>query len=69
MTTCLEMSNLFGLLCMSFVCVCQFVFGRSAGAMGKFSVPGRYYACRRCGRGMFEHFCSRLSFLFFFLPL
>ena len=43
-------------------------------ALGKFPVPGRpislghyraraYYACRRCGWGLFGHFFSRLSFL------
>ena len=47
--------------------------------LGKFSVPGRptyldysramaYCACRRCGWGLFGHFLSRLSVLFF-LPL
>ena len=47
--------------------------------LGKFSVPWRptslensrakdYCACSRCGRGLFEHFFSRLSFfLSFFL--
>ena len=44
--------------------------------LGKLPVPGRptnlnsnrvrtYYACRRCGWGLFGHFFSRLSFLFF----
>ena len=48
--------------------------------LGKLSVPGHptslddsraraYCACSRCGWGLFEHFFSRLSFLFFFLPL
>ena len=43
--------------------------------LGKLSVPGRptnldysrvraYYACNRCGCGLFGHFFSRLSFLF-----
>ena len=43
----------------------------------KLSVPGRptnlaysraraYWACSRCGWGMFGHFFSRLSFLFSF---
>ena len=53
--------------------------GRVGGAMvlGKLPVPGRpayldwsrtraYYACSRCGRGLFGHFFSRLSFLFSF---
>ena len=53
--------------------------GRSGGAMmlGKLPVPGRptyleesraraYYACSRCGRGLFGCFFSRLSFLFYF---
>ena len=52
---------------------------RGGGVMvlGKFSVPGRptslensrardYCACSRCGRGVFEHFFSRLSFFFSF---
>ena len=45
--------------------------------LGKLPVPGRpayleksraraYCACRRCGRGLFGHFFSRLSFLFSF---
>ena len=45
--------------------------------LGKFSVPGPptnlenswamdYCACSRCGRGLFEHFFSRLSFFFSF---
>ena len=45
--------------------------------MGKLSVPGRptnldnsrardYFACSGCGWGLFGHFFSRLSFLFFF---
>ena len=53
--------------------------GWSGGAMvlGKLSVPGRptnldnsraraYFACSRCGLGLFGHFFSRLSFLFSF---
>ena len=43
--------------------------------LGKLPVPGRptnlrksraraYYACSRCGWGLFGHFFSRLSFLF-----
>ena len=47
--------------------------------LSKLSVPGRptslddsraraYYACSRCGWGLFGHFFSHLSFLFF-LPL
>ena len=43
--------------------------------LGKLSVPGRplnldysraraYCACSRCGRGLFGHFFSHLSFLF-----
>ena len=56
--------------------------GRSGGAMvlGKLPVPGRptdldksraraYCACSGYGWGMFGHFYSHLSFLFFFLPL
>ena len=57
--------------------------GWSGGAMvlGKLPVPGRltYWDCSRaraycsysrCGRGLFGHFFSRLSFLFsFFLSL
>ena len=42
--------------------------------LGELPVPGRptnldhnraraYYACRRCGWGLFGHFFSRLSFL------
>ena len=55
------------------------VWGCSGGAMvlGKLPVPGRptnldwsraraYCACSRCGRGLFGHFFSRLSFLYFF---
>ena len=49
----------------------------SAKVLGKLSVPGRptyldgsraraYCACSRCGRGLFGHFFSRLSFLFSF---
>ena len=45
--------------------------------LGKLPVPGRptnldnsgaraYYACSRCGRGLFGHFFSRLSLLFSF---
>ena len=45
--------------------------------LGKLPVPGRstnfdysraraYYACRRCGWGLFGHFYSSLIFLFFF---
>ena len=45
--------------------------------LGKFSVLGRptslengrardYCACSRCGRGLFEHFLSRLSFFLSF---
>ena len=48
--------------------------------LGKLPVPGRptnldhsraraYCACSRCGWGLFGHFFSHLSFLFFFLPL
>ena len=48
--------------------------------LGKLSVPGRpttlddswaraYCACSRCGSGLFGHFFSRLSFLFFSLSL
>ena len=50
--------------------------GRSGGAMvlGKLPVPGRptnldysraraFYACSRCGLGLFGHFFSRLSLL------
>ena len=53
--------------------------GWSGGAMvlGKLPVPGRptilvdsraraYCACNRCGRGVFGHFYSSLSFLFSF---
>ena len=53
--------------------------GWSGGAMvlGKLPVPGRpadldssraraYYACSRCGWGLFEYFFFRLSFLFSF---
>ena len=53
--------------------------GWSGGAMvlGELPVPGRpayliyirartYYACSRCGWGLFGHFFSRLSFLFSF---
>ena len=53
--------------------------GWSGGAMvlGKLPVPGRpanldysraraYWACSGCGRGLFGHFFSRLSFLFSF---
>ena len=48
--------------------------------LGKFLVPGPqttiaedsrarvYCACSRCGWGLFEHFCSRLSFLSSFSP-
>ena len=55
--------------------------GWSGGAivLGKLPVPGRftdsdssraraYYACSKCGWGLFGYFISRLSFLFF-LPL
>ena len=45
--------------------------------LGKLLVPGRptnldnsrawaYYACSRCGWGLFGHFFTRLSFLFSF---
>ena len=45
--------------------------------LGKLPVPGRpayldlsraraYFACSRCGCGLFGHFFSRLSFLFSF---
>ena len=48
--------------------------------LGKLPVPGRptnldhsragaCCACSGCGWGLFGHFFSRLSFLFFFLPL
>ena len=48
--------------------------------LGKLPVPGRptnsdhsraraYCACSGCGWGLFGHFFSRLSVLFFFLPL
>ena len=53
--------------------------GWSGGAkvLGKLSLPGRptslddsraraYCACSRCGRGLFGHFFSPLSFLFSF---
>ena len=56
--------------------------GGSGGAMvlGKLPVPGRptyleksraraYCACSGCGWGLFGHFFSRLSFLFFSLSL
>ena len=55
--------------------------GWSGGAApGKLPVPGRptnldksraraYCACSRCGWGLFEHFVSRLSFLFSSPPL
>ena len=55
------------------------MFGWSGGAkvLEKLSVPGcpssldcsrarAYWACSRCGWGLFEHFFSRLSFLFSF---
>ena len=58
------------------------IWGWSGGAMvlGKLPVPGRptnldnsgaraYCACSRCGRGLFGHFFSRLSLLFFILPI
>ena len=46
--------------------------------LGKLSIPGCptnwdksgakiYWACSRCGRWLFRHFFSRLSFLFSFL--
>ena len=54
-------------------------WGLSGGVMvlGKLPVPGRptyldfsraraYCACGRCGRGLFGHFFSHLSFLFSF---
>ena len=54
---------------------------RGGGVMvlGKFSVPRRptslensrardFCARSRCGRGLFEHFFSRLSFFFFLSP-
>ena len=57
----------------------QIIGGWSGGAkvLGKLSVLGRptssddsraraYCACSRCGRGMFGHFFSHLSFLFSF---
>ena len=38
--------------------------------LGKLPVPGRiaraYCTCSRCGRGLFGHFFSRLSFLSIF---
>ena len=53
-----------------------YLHGWSGGAMvlGKLPVPGRptnldysraraYYACSRCGWGLFGHFYSQLSFL------
>ena len=55
--------------------------GGTGGAMvlGKLALPGHptnldwvgqgpCCACSRCGWGLFGHFFSRLSFLFFFLP-
>ena len=47
--------------------------------LGKLPVPGRptkldkskaraYCACSRCEWGLFGHFFSQLSFLFFFFP-
>ena len=48
--------------------------------LGKLPMPGRptnldysraraYYACSGCGWGLFRHFFSRLSFLFFSFSL
>ena len=53
--------------------------GGGSMVLGKLPVPGRptnldhsrtrtYCACSGCGWGLFGHFFSRQSFLFFFLP-
>ena len=75
-----RISVLFPLFFKSFFSIAQGK-GWSGGAMvlGKLSAPGRptnlnysraraYCAYSRCGRGLFGHFFSRLSFLLF-LPL
>ena len=54
--------------------------GGGVMVLGKFSVPGRptslensrardYFACSKCGRGLFEHCFLSPIFVLFFLPL